>query len=111
MGGTSFLALPAPANPAAHSALYTALIQFNIGVGILQTIILVMRLFARSKIGKIAETVGNLVFWFGAAFLVNEFLLRGTLGGWFQYWGALIIVIGVSLVVRGFVHLAKLAMK
>ena len=54
----------------------------------------------RSPIRRIAETVGNLVFWLGSAVIANVFLLTGTLNGWFQFWGALIVLIGVSLIAR-----------
>jgi hypothetical protein len=101
------IALPAPANPDAHQVLYNAVLQFDVGIGILQVIILALRLAFQSRLHRVAETVGNLVFWFGAAFLVNTFLLTGTLSGWFQYWAALIVVVGVSIIARGIVHFAK----
>jgi hypothetical protein len=50
--------------------------------------------------------VGNLIFWLGAPVMANTFLLEGTLSGWFQFWSALIVLIGVSLIARFFVHLA-----
>ena len=106
-GSNSTISLPAPLYPADHSTFYTALMQFAIGIGVLQVIILPLRLHYHSRIGKIAETVGNLIFWFGAAFLVNIFLLAGTLTGWFGFWGALIILIGVSIVARALVYFAK----
>ncbi len=104
---TSNFFLPAPANPSAHMDLYSTLIQFNIGIGILQIIILALRIAFHSKTDKIAETIGNLIFWFGAAFLVSTFLLTGTLEGWFTYWGALIVLIGITLIARAIVHFAR----
>jgi hypothetical protein len=85
----------------------TALLQFDVAFGILQVFVLALRLWTRSTIRRISETLGNAVFWLGAAVLVNTFLLAGTLSGWFQYWAALIIVVGVSLVTRGLVYFAK----
>jgi len=102
--GTSNVVLPAPANPAAHQALYKALINFDAAIGALQVILLVMGVGLHVSTGKIAEKVGDLVFWFGAAVLVQIFLLQGTLGSWFQYWAALIILIGITLIARAFVH-------
>jgi hypothetical protein len=67
---TSTISLPAPANPAAHAVLYTALMQFALGIGILQMVILALRLRMNSPTGKTAETVGNLIFWLGTAVLV-----------------------------------------
>jgi hypothetical protein len=106
-GPTSTISLLAPANPADHQVLYTALMQFSIAFGVLQVIILGLRLWVHSKTSRIAETLGNAVFWFGATILVNFFLLTGTLSGWFEYWTALIIVVGVSLIARAFVYFAK----
>ncbi len=106
-GPNSVIALPAPANPAGHATLYNALLQFDIGMGFLQIIILALRLVYKSRLGRVAETVGNVVFWFGAGVLGPVFLLPGTLAGWFQYWAALIIVVGVSVVVRAIVHVIK----
>ena len=104
---TSTIYLPAPTYPEAHSALYSALLQFNLGFGILQIIILALRLFYRSQTDKIAETVGNLIFWFGAAALVSTVLQVGTLQSWFEYWGALIVIVGISFIARAIVYFAK----
>ena len=106
-GANSTISLPAPTDPATHKVLYTALLQFDIAFGILQVLILGIRISAHSRVGRISETLGNAVFWFGAAILVNVFLLTGTLSGWFQYWAALIVVVGVSLIARAFVYFAK----
>ncbi len=103
----STISLPAPANPAGHAVFYTALMQFALGIGILQIVILALRLRMKSTTRRIAETVGNLVFWVGAAVLVNSVLAVGTIDSWFQFWGAFIIVVGVSLVARAIVYLAK----
>lgn len=106
-GEGSTIALPAPANPAAHAVVYNALLQFDICMGVLQIVILALRVAWHSRTGKISETVGNMVFWIGAALLVNVFLLPGTLAGWWQYWAALIVVVGVSVIARGIVYLVK----
>jgi hypothetical protein len=103
----STVSLLAPANPADHSGFYTAVMNFALGIGILQILILALRLNMHSPIRRIAETVGNLVFWLGAAVLVNVFLVAGTLSGWFQFWGALLVLIGVSLIVRFLILFAK----
>ncbi len=82
--GSSNVNLPAPAHPAEHLDFYTAMINFMLAVGILQIVILALRIAVHSRVRQIAETVGNLIFWLGAAFVANVFLLTGTLGGWFQ---------------------------
>jgi hypothetical protein len=103
----STISLVAPANPAAHKVLYTALMQFDIAFGILQVAIFGLRVWMHSKTSRIAETLGNAVFWLGAAVLVNVFLSTGTLSGWFEYWAALIVIVGFSLIARAIVHFAK----
>lgn len=106
-GPGSTISLLAPAHPAEHTAFYTAVVNFLLGVGILQIVILALRFYVKSPVRRIAETVGNLIFWLGAAVLANVLLLAGTLNGWFQFWSAIIMLIGVSLIVRFFVNLAK----
>jgi len=78
--------------------------DFILGVGILQIVILPIRLWIKSSIRRIAETVGNLVFWVGGAVVANVFLLTGTLTGWFQFWAWLILLMGISLIARFIVH-------
>jgi len=100
--------LPAPADPAAHAVLYNAAFQFCIGIAILQIILIALRLMFHSPISKTAETAGNLVYWFGASYLVTTFLNSSTtLTTWFAFWAAILIVIGISLIARAFVFLAK----
>jgi hypothetical protein len=93
--------LPAPINPAAHTGLYAAAAQFALGFGILQILLLALRLAMRSRIRRIAETVGGLVFWFGTYYLITTALNAPiTLETWFVFWAEIIILIGVSLIVR-----------
>lgn len=100
--------LPAPANPAAHAVLYGAAAQFSLGVGILQILVLALRLIIRSLPSKTAETVGHLVFWFGASYLISTLLNDATtLGTWFAFWAGILVVLGVSLIARGLVLFAK----
>jgi len=103
--GGSTITLPAPANPSEHIALFTAVMDFLLAVGILQILILAVRLVLRSPIRRTAQTVGSLIFWLGAAVVANVFLLAGTLDGWFRFWAGLIVLIGISLVARFTIHL------
>ncbi len=100
----SMIALPAPTNPTFHVALYNAVMQFAIGIVVLQIIVLALRLNIHSPIGRLAETLGNLVFWLGAAFLVNAFLNAGL---WFEFWTTLIALVGVSMVARAVLLFVK----
>jgi hypothetical protein len=100
--------VPAPINPAAHVVLYNAIFQFCIGVGILQIIMLTLRLTWNSPIGKIAETTGHLVFWFGTSYLVATYLNSATnMNKWFVFWAGILMILGLSLIARAFVLLAR----
>ena len=105
---TTGIYLPAPLNPASHAVLYGAIFQFCIGLGVLQIMFLALRLMMNSPIGKTAETMGNLVFWFGSAYLVTAYLNNTTtISKWFVFWAGVLIILGLSLIARAFVLLAK----
>jgi len=105
---TTGLYLPAPVSPAAHTVLYSAIFQFCIGLGILQVILLALRLLWNSPIGKTAETMGHLVFWFGTSYLVATYLnSTANISKWFVFWAGILMILGLSLVARAFVLLVK----
>jgi hypothetical protein len=100
--------LPAPISPASHAVLYGAIFQLCIGLGVLQIIFLMLRLIMNSKINKTAETMGNLVYWFGSAYLVTTYLnSTTTISGWFVFWAGILIILGLSFIARAFVLLVK----
>jgi len=100
--------LPAPAVPSAHAVVYNAAFQFCIGIAILQIIVLALRILWHSPIDKTAETVGKLVYWFGTCYLVPTFLNSSTTQTtWFAFWAAIIITLGVSMIARAMLFLAK----
>ena len=103
----STVSLLAPAHPADHQSFYTAVMNFLIGIGVLQIVILALRIAVHSRIRRVAQSVSDLIFWLGAAVIANVFLLAGTQNGWFQFWSLLIVIVGVSLIARFFVYLAK----
>lgn len=104
----NIISLPAPANPAAHTVLYTAAFQFSIGIGALQVILLALRLILGSSIDKTAETLGNSVYWFGAAYIVTVFLSGNpNITQYFMFWAGIFVMAGLSLVARGLVLLTK----
>jgi hypothetical protein len=104
LGGSSTLNLLAPANPSQHIGFFTAVMDFILGVGILQIVILPIIFWIKSSIRRIAETIGNLMFWAGGAVVANVFLLAGTLTGWFQFWAWLILLMVIWLIARFTVH-------
>jgi hypothetical protein len=90
-----------PDFPNRHSLLYQAAGQFSIAVGVFQIVILALRFVIPSSWGKRSETVGGLVFWVGAGFLIQLFLIDTT--QWFLFWSAIIILFGVSMIARAIV--------
>jgi hypothetical protein len=99
--------IPAPAHPAAHALIYQAVFSFMTGIAVLQVVILAARLYVQSRTRRIAETVGNLIFWSGGAVVAYVFLMSGTLSGWFTFWPCMIILAGASLIAQAIVYFAK----
>jgi len=104
--------LPAPARPLNHTVVYTAIEQFSFAFGVFQVVILALRFAARSKMDKKAETVGNLVFWLGLGYLTRLLLLQPTrwvpLTTWFIFWAAILMLIGVTLIIRAIILAATM---
>jgi len=92
---------PAPAFPRTHQEVYSAVEQFCYVWSLFQVVILVLRFVARSPWSKKAETVSNFVFWLGAGFLTQTFLIETT--RWFVFWSGIIMLIGVTLIIRAII--------
>ena len=94
----------APASPRLHQAVYRATEQFSYAIGLFQIVIMALRFFAGSPWNKKAETISNLVFWIGTGYLIRMLLIEPTIWTamttWFVFWSAIIMVLGVSLIVR-----------
>ena len=102
------VSLPAPVNPAAHMNLYTAAFQLSIGIGILEIVILMLRVALHSSVSRKAETIENIVFWLGTSYLITTYLMNVTIQTeWFVFWAGIILIFGLALVARAFVLLAK----
>jgi hypothetical protein len=91
----------APEFPRLHLTVYQAARQFSIALGVFQIVILALRFVIPSSWGKRSETVGNLVFWVGAGFLIQLFLIETT--QWFVFWSTIVILFGVSMIARAIV--------
>jgi len=105
--------LPAPSSPAAHLVVYRAVRQFSFVWGLWQIVILALRFVARSPASKKADTIGNFISSIGTGFLISMFLIdvTPTLTRWFVFWAAIIMLFGLSLIVRGIVLAAASAMR
>lgn len=91
-----------PEHQGMHMTVYQAVGQLSIAVAVFEVIMLALRFVFPSSWQKRSETAGNLVYWAGAAFLAQAFLIDTQ--QWFVYWSAIIIVIGVSLLARAAVN-------
>jgi hypothetical protein len=102
------VSLPAPADPAAHLNLYIAAFQFALAVGVLEIIILLLRVGFHSPVPRKAETIENIVFWLGTSYLTITYLVNMTIPSeWFVFWAGIILIFGLALISRAFVLLAK----
>ena len=88
--------LPTPEGP--HPVVYTALARFCFVFGLFQTAILVLRFFFRETPERMAGTFSGILFWLGAGFISN--LLAAEDIEWFDFLGWLIVLIGLSLVIK-----------
>ena len=98
---TEAFSLPAPESPRRHLDVYSALFKFSLVWGFYQIAILAVRFMVGSPLDKKAETVSNLVFWFGASYLLNAYLIKTTV--WFEFWALIIVLAGISLIARAIV--------
>ncbi len=103
--GTDF-SLPAPERPTNHLAVYQATLQFCIAWGVFEVLLLALRFWFRSSVRKKGETISNIVFWLGTAYIIQTMLITMpssiplSHGRWFEFWAILVVMLGVSLVVR-----------
>ncbi len=100
---TDFL-LPAPVSPNTHTTVYLAVRQFCLIWGIFLALILVLRVLVHSSTRKKAESASDIVFWLGAYYLVGTFLNgTTTMTMWFAFWTTIIMLGGLSLIIRAFI--------
>jgi len=94
--------LPVPAHH--HPVVYKAVVRLCFAFGLFQLFILVLRFVFRETADKIAGTFSGMVFWAGASFIAN--MLSDRTIGWFAFLGWIIVLIGLSLVIRSLVILS-----
>jgi hypothetical protein len=96
--------LPAPNNPANHTAIYSTASWFSFGWGIFLVALLVVRVLAHSPLQKKAENTSDIFFWLTNGFLIGNYLNNATTTVmWFTYWTLIIILLGVSLIIRAII--------
>jgi hypothetical protein len=104
--------LPAPATPAAYSTVYIVAAQWCLIWGVFEVFLLILRFSVRSSSWRIVGTFTKTIWWFGAYYLINMFLSPATtLTLWFAFWGAIFMLIGAELVLRGLILAALTKLK
>jgi hypothetical protein len=95
------LPIPQSLGDQAHVDVYDAALEFALALGIFQILIVALRFAFSSTVRRKARTVQSVVFWLGAAYLINTYLNATTNPTtWFLFWAALIILIGLALIAR-----------
>jgi hypothetical protein len=88
--------LPAPQD--SHAVIYTTVTQFCLIWGVFLLVLLAARFLADSPTRRKADNLGDAFFWLGAAYLSKIWLVNSV--KWFEFWAVIIVLIGVSLIVR-----------
>jgi ABC-type Na+ efflux pump permease subunit len=94
---------PAPANVALHVDVYSTVEQFSLVWGVFLVAMLVIRFGVNSSTRRKAQNISDIVFWFGAAYLIQMLLVDSS--KWFEFWAMILILAGISLIFRA-VYLA-----
>jgi hypothetical protein len=102
----STIVLPVPKNPSSYAEIYNAALAFSLAWGIFQVLVLTFRFVIGSSARRKARTVQSAVFWLGVSYLINTYLIiaysnaDAAQQGWFLFWAAVIILIGLALIAR-----------
>jgi hypothetical protein len=96
--------VPVPNVSADNTEFYRATMYFCFASGAFRIIILILRFAAKSSIHKKAGILGGIVFWLGAGLLANTLVTSGS-SYWLLFIGGLIVLIGLSVMVRAFATL------
>lgn len=105
--GNTNVFIPVPVNPSAHSAVYQAAFEFCLIWGFFQVFLLIFRFVVGSRPRRKARTASSVAFWLGASYLINTYLnATTTKETWYTFWAAILILIGISLIIRAVVRSA-----
>ena len=99
--------LPAPISPSAYVTIYQAVGLFSLLWAFFEIAMLIIRVFAGSLLRKKVDGASNVAFWFGAYYLIGVFLDETvTQSRWFAFWAAIVVLAGVTLLVRAVIWAA-----
>lgn len=101
--GNTGIYVPIPQNVESYGDIYLTARQFCVIWGLFLVGLLGARLVLGSPTRRLAENVGDIIFWLGAAYVTETFLVASTVVTlkWFEFWTSIIMLIGVSLIARG----------
>lgn len=96
--------IPLPATPSTYLAVYLAALEFCLVWGLFQIFVLFFRFIIRSKPYRMGRTISRVVFWLGTSYLIYTYLnSTTTIVTWSVFWTALIILIGITFIIRAVV--------
>jgi hypothetical protein len=106
--GNTNIYIPAPEHLGDHIDIYLTARQFSLIWGVFLIAMLGARFILESPLRRKAENLGDIVFWLGTTYLVQIFLVVPTqvspqtidVTKWFEFWTAIVMLIGVSLIAR-----------
>jgi hypothetical protein len=104
--GNTNIYVPAPEHLGDHIDVYLAAREFSLVWGVFLIAMLGARFLLDSPLRRKAENIGDIVFWLGATYLIQTFLVAPTqtsaidVTKWFEFWAAVVMFIGVSLIAR-----------
>lgn len=104
--GNTNISLPVPQKLTDYLDTYVTIRQFSVIWGIFLIAMLGARLILGSSMRRLAENVGDITFWLGAAYLIQIFLVAPTQAStidstqWLEFWATIVSLIGISLIVR-----------
>jgi len=99
--------LPAPKIPSVYVAIYQAVGLFSLLWAFFEIAMLIVRISGGSPLRRKVDGASNVAFWLGAYYLIGVFLDETvTQSRWFAFWAAIVVLTGVTLLVRAVIWAA-----
>lgn len=96
--------VPVPVNPGLHFEVYDAFWGFCVIWGLFQVFMLAFKLIVHSSPRRTARTFSNVFFWLATAYFTNIYLNGATTREtWLTYWATIVVLIGVTFVIRAII--------
>jgi len=93
--------LPVPIAPSSYVTIYQAIGLFSLVWAFFEIAMLVIRILTGSPLRRKVDNVSDVAFWLGVYYLIGTRLTETvTQSGWFAFWALIIMLIGVTFLVR-----------